>query len=336
MRRALPALFAFFLLVAAGCGAAASAGPEALPAPVEPEPEPWVDVSPPAVVWPQYGIPIAQVGDGCTRALPEGIPAGRTTLRRMIVDGTPREYRVHRPADSANGRPLPLVLNFHGRGSNGETQERYSGLVPLSERDRFVLVSPDGTGAPKAWHAGATTGSTVDDVAFIRSLIDVLRQDLCIDPSQVFAAGFSNGAFMAAEAACALGERIAALAMVGGATPPSANCVGKPRVIAFHGTADQVVPFGGGTIRGVYAYPGARAAMDGWAARAGCTGTDVRRQNKHVVWEERTGCTTAVRLAVIEGDGHTWPGASEVPAFGTTTREIMASEAIWTFFAGKR
>ena len=35
----------------------------------------------------------------------------------------------------------------------------------------------------------------------------------------------------------------------------------------------------------------------------------------------------------IEGGGHTWPGSAvDVNALGATTREIDASDTIWTFF----
>jgi len=41
----------------------------------------------------------------------------------------------------------------------------------------------------------------------------------------------------------------------------------------------------------------------------------------------------AVELYVVEGGGHTWPGAAiDVPVLGETTHEISATDLIWAFF----
>jgi polyhydroxybutyrate depolymerase len=42
---------------------------------------------------------------------------------------------------------------------------------------------------------------------------------------------------------------------------------------------------------------------------------------------------TAVVLYVIDGGGHTWPGAAiDVQRLGVTTHEISATDLIWDFF----
>jgi poly(3-hydroxybutyrate) depolymerase len=38
-------------------------------------------------------------------------------------------------------------------------------------------------------------------------------------------------------------------------------------------------------------------------------------------------------LYVIEGGGHTWPGARDVPRLGKTTHSIDAKSLIWDFLA---
>lgn len=71
-------------------------------------------------------------------------------VRTLTSGGIERSYRLHMPSGRDLGAPA-LVLNWHGLGSNAQGQEAYSGLVPLSDREGFVLVSPDGTGSPRGF-----------------------------------------------------------------------------------------------------------------------------------------------------------------------------------------
>ena len=43
-------------------------------------------------------------------------------------------------------------------------------------------------------------------------------------------------------------------------------------------------------------------------------------------------CDAPVEWYLIEGGGHTWPGAVTMPRLGHTTTNISASELIWEFF----
>lgn len=324
---------AALLLVACGVNAGAlgsDADPEVPPAAVEPTAEPDL----PDLRNEPAAEPSLEAKKGCGKALPEDLAAGKSTARTVTSGGRERGYRVYLPASATNERPLPLVLNFHGRGSTGEIQERYSGLVPVSEREGFVLVSPNGTGTPPGWAVGATPPGPVDDFAFVDDLLDELERELCLDSARVYAIGMSNGAFLASALGCFRGERIAAVASVAGVWIPAGPCDGPTPLIAFHGTKDGIVPFAAGSIRGAFPYPGARGLIASWAANNGCEGTARSdRLSARVLRESQTNCEAETVLMVVEGDGHTWPGASEMPAMGATTRELSAAEAAWQFFA---
>ena len=266
---------------------------------------------------------------GCSNGAPQA--AAGTTVQAFKSGPIDRSYRVHVPV--AVQRPAPVIINLHGRYSNGEYQERYSGFLPASDREGFLLVSPDGTGAIRGWSAGATTGSSVDDVAFLGDLISRLEQHYCLDTGRVFIAGMSNGAFMAALASCRLGSRVAAIAMVAGTAGPSAPCRQATPVIAFHGTADAIVPFGTGRIRGTMAYPGATASMAAWAAQNHCAPLPVDHPTSTLVYHlAYSGCDAKTELIVIHGGGHTWPGATPNRDLGPTTSDLDGAEAIWAFF----
>ena len=262
---------------------------------------------------------------------------GESFEQTIAIDGVARHYRLNIPSAASPGQRLPVVLNFHGRGSDAATQLGYSGFSRVSERQQFLLVTPDGSGAPRAWSAGATPPGDVDDVRFVASLLERLDAELCVDRDRVYAVGFSNGGFFAALLGCKLSDRITAVAAVGGAQRPTAGCGGAVPFLAIHGTADSIVPFGGGTIRGRYPYPGARATNADWAIANGCGGTPVlERVSAHVVRETVRGCVAPVLLYVVDGGGHTWPGASDIPGLGPTTLELNAAEVIWAFFSGAK
>src|SRR4029079_6232387 len=85
-------------------------------------------------------------------------------------------------------------------------------------------------------------------IAFVRDLLDKVESDLCVDPKWVFATGMSNGAAFPSLLACAMPDRITAIAPVAATVYPQA--CGADRaipVISFRGTEDPCVPYGGGT-----------------------------------------------------------------------------------------
>ncbi len=260
--------------------------------------------------------------------------------------GLDRTYRLHVPRSYDPSRPTPLVLNFHGFGSNAVQQDLASGMPTKSESEGFILATPQGTSDPPRWYTTSPfeLGYT-DDVAFAKDLIAELSKSLCIDPKRIYATGISNGAGMASYLGCALNDEIAAVALVAG--PPYSDLCrdrGPMPVVAFHGTGDLVVPFQGG-VGGLYPVS-VPESMKRWAEHNGCDMTlkteevasDVTRE-----WYE--GCTDGAdaELYVIHGGGHTWPG-SKIPLplllgnltlpllLGNTTHSISATDIIWDFF----
>ena len=231
---------------------------------------------------------------------------------------------------------MALVLNFHGLGGDGAGQETYSGLVKVSDREGFLLVSPDGTGSPRGWNAVLDSGGT-NDVQFVRDLLDALEADFCIDREMVFSTGFSNGAFLSSLLGCVLGDRIAAVAPVAGVYFPSGVRCAQVPLLAIHGTADAVVPFKPGLIFNTYPYAGAREGEMAWERNNGCSGERTTETIANGVTEEEVpGCGVDTRLVVVEGGGHTWPGGVFVPGLGATTKDLSAAEFIWQFFESVR
>ena len=284
----------------------------------------------------------------------------------MEVDGRKRSCWVHVPEALDREKPAPLVLLFHGAGANGKWQIRYSGLAETADEGGFLVACPDGTGPLRrwllTWNAGSCCGfassKDVDDVEYVRQLLDELAQRYRVNPRRVYLAGLSNGGMMCYRLADALSDRIAAIAIVAGThlgDPPSPE---RPvPVLHFHGTKDKLVPFDGGSDfrwSPQYGFPGARECAAMWAEANRC---EAKPQIKKLEDEHDNDGTTVsieryapradgaeVVLYVIDGGGHTWPGRTffsglEVPPFvrrlsvlGRTSLEVEASPILWEFF----
>jgi polyhydroxybutyrate depolymerase len=260
------------------------------------------------------------------------------SVQTIEADGLQRSYRLFVPGGYDQSLPAALVLNFHGFGSNGASQEAYSRFAEVAEREGFVVVSPDGAGSPAQWHTfGRLLPGYVNDVSFVEQLLDRLTATLCIDETRIYATGLSNGGGMAQVLACRMKDRIAAIGVVAAAPFVDTGCdeAGPVPVIAFHGTADEVAAFEGeGSIFGLSFQP-VRTTMQEWAARNGCDATPVsERVAEDVVREHYEGCDDSadVELYVIEDGGHTWPGALDRPGLGRITQSISATELMWQFF----
>lgn len=150
--------------------------------------------------------------------------------------GLEHTYILHIPPAYTGDAPLPLVINFHGFGSNARDQANYSGLPAHADDEGFIVVSPNGTGSPQRWTFPGL--GSVDEVAFVGDLLDKLEAELCIDSAQVYAAGMSNGAAITTFIACGLPDRITAIGAVAGpracgtSDPTPKSPSGPPRTSA--------------------------------------------------------------------------------------------------------
>ncbi len=255
-----------------------------------------------------------------------GAPQDASDLIASVQSaGTERTYRVHLPSGYIRTRPAPLVMNFHGSSKTALEQETYSGLVPVADREGFILVSPEASGWSQEWAVvGFYEDAGTEDMVATRQIVQAVQAAFCVDPARIYATGHSNGAEMASQLGCYLPDIFAAVAPVSGVV--FQGCDGRPvPVISLHGTEDYNVPFAT-----------AQPAMAQWAAHNGCSVDQEQVPvSEHVSRESYLGCDgTDVVLYVIEGGGHTWPDAEDYSGgAGPTTHEINANTLIWAFFA---
>ena len=248
-----------------------------------------------------------------------------------ITVGGERPVTVRVPPSYADDHPAPLLIVLHGYSSTGREDDDYLGLRALAADSGYLYASPDGTLDSDRNHFWNATdaccdfGETgVDDVGYLRGVIDEIDRTLSVDLKRIGVVGHSNGAFMSYALACAHADRIAALVSIAGATfARAADCTpSEPvAVVQVHGTADDNVDFDGGTVEGVGPrqmgpYPGAETTAEAWAKYDGCEPAaaqlDERIDVDGDVPEAETtvsrwsGCRPggAVELWTIPGGGH--------------------------------
>ena len=247
------------------------------------------------------------------------------SIESFETDQGTRSYRLHIPPAYERATPTAVVINYHGYARTAIEQETYSGLAPLSDREGFLLVTPEGSGYPQAWDIpGIYAENGFDDVNFTVLLIAQLSSTVCIDLDRIFATGMSNGGEMAALVGCREPALFAAVAPVAGVIYDACD-EGTMPVITFHGTEDYNVPF--------EIAPG---AVQSWAIHNGCSLERAEEAiTERVTLERYGGCTSGADVVfyVIFGGGHTWPGAEDDSGgVGPTTHDISASELMWEFF----
>ena len=276
---------------------------------------------------------------GCTPA--RTIEAG-VSRHTMTSEGLERSYLVYAPPSYDGTTRVPLVLNFHGYASAAEQQLVYADFRPVADREGFLLVLPDGAGTPRHFNMGPVKlGGTHDDVAFTVELLDRLGDELCIDERRVYSTGMSNGAAMSIALACLASDRVAAIGPV--AVVAFVSTCGDARPVpmaSFAGTADFIVPFEGGPVNccGRPTIPSAADSAASWAAHNGCGPTPTEtRVDPIVVRRSWRGCEQGadVDFYIVEGGGHTWPGAAIRPQLLGKTADLSAVEVIWSFFEGR-
>src|SRR6185503_2165428 len=126
-----------------------------------------------------------------------------------VVIGGDRPVTMHVPPSYQPGTPMPLVVMLHGYSATAEVEELYLGITAQADARGFLYAMPNGTTDPTGeqfWNATDACcnlyGSTVDDSAYLSSVIDQVSAAYSVDKKRVFVVGHSNGGFMAHRMAC--------------------------------------------------------------------------------------------------------------------------------------
>jgi polyhydroxybutyrate depolymerase len=206
--------------------------------------------------------------------------AARAEDVSLTVSGRP--FLAHLPAHGGKG-PAPLVLLLHPYTGSGTSMIDQLEVRPHSDAHGYYVAAPEGRPLQPGstwhfWNASAACcdfiRSGVDDVAYLRAVIQTMLDRYPIDHRRVFVFGFSNGGFMAHRLACELPSLVAGIASVAGAGPGRCAATTPVTILEIHGDADDVVPIAGGLLGGdlpkIASFPPLRRTMEEWAQRDGC------------------------------------------------------------------
>ncbi len=273
-----------------------------------------------------------------------------TSKQSLKYDGMTRTYLIHIPAQYNDSKSFPLVIVLHGGGGNSKNMMEKTGFNDLADEKGFIVVYPDGTGRFKnrllTWNAGHCCGyaleNNIDDVGFIRTLIEKLQNNFNIDTKRIYVTGHSNGGMMTYRLGAELSDIFAAIAPVAGTIGgketenSSLYIIPEPAypvsVIALHGLLDEHVPYNGGhgnNSSGSRIDLSVSESIFFWVENNGCNTTSKRNisDSGNIIFDNyldgRNG--TEVTLVTIVNGGHEWPVVSG-------NSELLATDLILEFF----
>jgi polyhydroxybutyrate depolymerase len=275
-----------------------------------------------------------------------------------------RNYLVHVPPQAARGRSMPVVMSFHGGGSNAEVMRAYTRMDRASDRDGYIAVYPNGSsgyeGRFLTWNAGNCCGPAaalrIDDVGFSLAVLDDLASRTSIDPSRIYATGLSNGAMMAYRLAAEASERIAAVTGVAGAMTVARFAPKLPvPVMHIHSTDDPIALYEGGlglplSLADTRTFhPPVEEMLRKWLDFDGCPLKPALVEplqgkpgsadaNQSAIRRVYRPCRAGVEVVLwqLSGAGHVWPGGVRdymTQLLGTGTSVIDANVEMWRFFS---
>lgn len=276
-----------------------------------------------------------------------------------------RTFEYYIPSSYNGSTAVPLLFSFHGLGSTGDQQRDLTKFDVLAEQEGFIAVFPDATNLPRddnpcngtlpslagaeiQWNLGAGSlqyCAGVDDVGFVKDMVDWFEDNYAINASQIYSTGMSDGALFSYLLAFNLTGTFAGIAPVCGPMPwgfDNENYTAPPTtVIEMQGTDDPILWYdgyggwGGNVTLSVNETIAYWCGVDGinytspapvetvWNSTADAT--IVHRY----VWSGGTNGTQVVLFKVV-GGGHTWPSGVLYSEFvGAVTHQIDGSAYIW-------
>jgi len=293
--------------------------------------------------------------------LPTRATRGEPSAGRYFLTVTSEKYEreifVHVPRGYKPTSPPPLVVALHGAGGQGESMLDQNGWAKKADAEGFIVLAPNGLPAlpkrssnalvnPPLWNSGQlnerSPRTKIDDVAFIKTLLDQLKTQLPYDTNRVYVTGHSNGGGMTLRLAAELPERFVAAGTVAGLVNKDYS---KPKkllpTLYIYGMEDPVLPIDGGESKlpwgGRKTLP-QEELLARWAEVQQCEATPMTRSTKNGVRRmeyppKKTG--NPFLLIYLEGHGHHWPGGKwTLPErmIGPDAKNLDATDELWSFF----
>ena len=266
--------------------------------------------------------------------------SGISELKKISVDNLERSYKIYKPAKQVKNSPLVIFL--HGGLGNADHSEKNYAFNTLADENGFIVAYPNGNGLRffknrRTWNAGTCCGKAkddnIDDVHFIKEMIEQIKKNESIDPKRIYLTGMSNGAMLTYRLICTIPEYFAAATPVAGTLAISTCEKGADiPVLHIHGTHDENVPYEGGlgpkSIGG-----GTRLSvldtMKELSKNRNCQDPKVQTlpdQDKVLNYECKKGAN--LKVHIIHQGKHEWPLGN------SGTSALNATLEAWNFMKG--
>ena len=263
------------------------------------------------------------INDAAVEVTDSGAPLqGDRPLIRRVTDHSinqvindervERSFHIMAPSRIDEDISYPVVFAFHGKGGQG--RNFVSSMIPFVDAGRFVAILPNGI--DRGWNLG-TNPARPDDLAFVDSLIEYLRQFRELNLERMYALGFSNGAGLVHQLAVNRSHFTAhaamATALIEG-NEPDAD-VHRASFLTLHGLDDPVCPYEGGPGRVRLNFLAAEASAQLWAQQLGCSDQpsevgETNEGNRRLLWSPCDGGHRVLHYGV-SGSEHSIPRSTE-------------------------
>ncbi|XDD54208.1 PHB depolymerase family esterase [Leptospira sp. WS4.C2] len=297
------------------------------------------------------------------KSLPSIVPVKEHKLESISSDGIIRTFRYYIPKQIKEDR-LPVVFILHGGGGTGEGMIYLSRMSEKAEEYGFIAVYPDGYA--NRWNDGRkishslTDKRNTNDVEFFKDMVRYLDKEIPVDYNRIHAVGISNGGFMTQRLLCEAAELFSSGYSIAAVTSQGLKEICNPpprKSIGFiMGTADDVVPYLGGTVS-IPSDPSPNAkkisagdvvsyleSLEFWSSPFVCkeeTKTKKRHLNKFwkrdIQYTQVTDCQSDQRVEgyLIPGGGHIWPNGfyyQNEKQYGYLSKDLDTREIVLQFF----
>jgi polyhydroxybutyrate depolymerase len=265
-----------------------------------------------------------------------------------------RNFLLHVPPQYDGTKPLPLVMFFHGGMGTAKHAEEHYGWSEKADKEGFFVVYGNGTGQFPTWNCVHGCGSAfrgqVDDVGYVKAVLQDLNAKLKLDPKRIYATGMSNGAMFTHRLAAEMSDVLAAGAPVAGTIGGKENesaqekRIPQPKnpvaMVIIHGKEDKNVRYDGGVTKaGVERGRVDLSVADSvafWVKANGCEAAPKKEELKANVAKESYSSPSGadvVLYTILDGT-HAWPGGKAMFRRATTElKSISATDVAWEFFA---
>ena len=224
----------------------------------------------------------------------------------------------------------PLILMMTGLNTNSSGFKSQTNMDETACPRGYAVcyVQPGLRTGGRGWDCGLSEPREVDSLDYLVNLVIYLQDEYGLSKTKAFAAGFSNGGFMAHRVATEASDTFLAVASVAGVMT---NMIWDERsdktsigVLEIYGTADPIIPQNGNDT--ALPYPPIEDVMKYWAQANGlsASGTEqlsgVAELTKYTAFLNKT----QVWSVKIDGGEHVWP-TEDIAGFN-------ANELILDFF----